>query len=217
MATMGILANAATSSSASSDMAPPPALTSQDFMQILVAEFQNQDPTTPVDPTQFASQLVEFSNLGQLQSINQAVTPTGAESLQSAAAYIGRQVVAVGNGIGVKGGKATSIVYAPLTTDTYTATVSDSKGNPVDQVSLGQLQGGALQTFTWDPSSSMNDGAYSVQIVDSKGNPLSGLLEQGVVSDVSLTPSATGAAPTVNLDLGNLNVTENAVHRVAQP
>ena len=48
----------------------PRRLTASDFLQILVAEFQNQDPTSPTDPTQYASQMVQFSNLGQLQSIN---------------------------------------------------------------------------------------------------------------------------------------------------
>jgi flagellar basal-body rod modification protein FlgD len=185
-------------------------LTSTDFLQILVAEFQNQDPTTPVDPTQFASQLVEFSNLGQLESIDTAVQQTPSNELQTASSLIGREVVAAGSSVGVKGGKATSIVYAPATSDSYQALVYDSGGNQVDDVSLGQLQAGSVQTFTWQPSSSISDGAYAVNIVNSQNTPVQGTLEQGVVQNVSLSGSA------VQLDLGNLVLSQSAVEEVAR-
>jgi len=195
----------------SSELPATNALTSSDFLQILVAEFQNQDPTTPVDPTQFASQLVEFSNLGQLQNIDTAVQQTPSTTLQNASSLIGREVVAAGNSVGVKGGKATSIVYAPATTDTYAALVSDANGNQVDAVSLGQLPAGSMQTFSWQPPSSTADGSYSVNIVNSHNAQVQGLLEQGVVQNVSLSSSG------VQLDLGNLVLSQSAVEEVAQP
>src|SRR5579863_1782229 len=83
-----------------SSAAVPDMLTASDFLQILVAEFQNQDPTSPTDPTEYASQMVEFSNLGELQSINQDLqsnqTPQ-TSLMQAASAFIGKQVVAAGN------------------------------------------------------------------------------------------------------------------------
>ena len=197
--------------STSAELPTTNALTSTDFLQILVAEFQNQDPTTPVDPTQFASQLVEFSNLGQLESIDSAVTQSPSANLQSASSLIGREVVAAGSSVGVKSGKATSIVYAPATTDGYQALVYDSGGNQVDNVSLGELPGGSIQTFTWQPSSSVSDGPYTVNIVNSHNTPVQGTLEQGVVQNVSLSGGA------VQLDLGNLVLSQSAVEEVAQP
>jgi flagellar basal-body rod modification protein FlgD len=44
------------------------------FMQLLVAQLQNQDPTSPVDPTTFTSQLVQFNMLDQLTQINNTLT-----------------------------------------------------------------------------------------------------------------------------------------------
>ena len=162
---MSALTDSVTSAAAPTNTNPAaavaPALTSSDFLQILVAEFQNQDPTSPTDPTQYASQMVEFSNLGQLQSINQDLqnsdTPqTGL--MQAASAYIGRQVVAAGNTIGVQNGTATSIEYAPSATDSYTANVYNASGQQVDSVSLGQLSSGTLQSFNWSPSPSQPAG-----------------------------------------------------------
>jgi flagellar basal-body rod modification protein FlgD len=206
--------SAAAPTNTDSAAAAPPAMSSADFLQILVAEFQNQDPTSPTDPTQYATQMVDFSDLGQLQSINQDLqgSQTAQTSLmQAASAFIGREVVAPGNGVGVQNDKATAIAYAPTSTDAYTALVSNSTGVQVDQVALGNLTSGSLETFTWKPASSIADGQYQVQIVNSKNVALSGLLEQGIVQSVDMTSSGG-----VALNLGNLVVSESQVGSVAQ-
>jgi flagellar basal-body rod modification protein FlgD len=41
------------------------------FLQLLVAQLQNQDPTSPLDPSQFVGQLAQFSELDQVTQINQ--------------------------------------------------------------------------------------------------------------------------------------------------
>lgn len=65
-------------SSTSSAAAANSALASEglnpdDFMTLLVAEIQNQDPTQPMDPTTFMSQLVDLNQLEQVTQINQVV------------------------------------------------------------------------------------------------------------------------------------------------
>lgn len=48
--------------------------TGQDtFLQLLVTQIRNQDPLNPQDPTQFVSQLAEFSSLEQLLAMSDSL------------------------------------------------------------------------------------------------------------------------------------------------
>ncbi len=46
-------------------------VTANDFLQLLVAEMKNQDPTANTDPNQYINQLVQVNSLEQLVQINQ--------------------------------------------------------------------------------------------------------------------------------------------------
>jgi flagellar basal-body rod modification protein FlgD len=60
--------SASTSSSAT--------ISANDFLQLLVSELKNQDPTADTDPNEYINQLVQVNSLEQLISINQDLTPT---------------------------------------------------------------------------------------------------------------------------------------------
>jgi flagellar basal-body rod modification protein FlgD len=59
------------------------------FLQLLVSEIQNQDPTAPMDSTTFLTQLAQFSQLEQMSGIRQDIetgtydAPTGTASASS--------------------------------------------------------------------------------------------------------------------------------------
>ena len=55
----------AASSSSSSTAAQAATINYNQYLQLLVAELQNQDPTAPTDPTQYMSQLASFSSVEQ--------------------------------------------------------------------------------------------------------------------------------------------------------
>jgi flagellar basal-body rod modification protein FlgD len=46
-------------------------VTANDFLQLLVAEMKNQDPTANTDPNEYINQLVQVNSLQQLMQINQ--------------------------------------------------------------------------------------------------------------------------------------------------
>jgi len=88
-----LASNASTTSSTSASSNNPNNLASeQTFLQLFVAQLQNQDPLNPneQDPTQMVSELAQFSELEQLvnigqnvQSIDQAIAPASASSTSS--------------------------------------------------------------------------------------------------------------------------------------
>jgi len=50
------------------------------FLQLLVAQIKNQDPTNPTDSVQFLSQLAQFSQLEQLIGIRQELQQPGSST-----------------------------------------------------------------------------------------------------------------------------------------
>lgn len=56
-----------TSGNSSASLAAPPS--EEMFLNLLVAQIQNQDPLNPTDSTQFVSQLAQFSELEQVIGI----------------------------------------------------------------------------------------------------------------------------------------------------
>lgn len=59
---------------------PNDTLNEQDFLKILVAQMQNQDPMNPQDPTQEVGQMTQFAMLQAMQEMSQTLT---AQSFQS--------------------------------------------------------------------------------------------------------------------------------------
>ena len=78
-------ANDSSSGSSSSQSSTASAtITANDFLQLLVTELQNQDPTANTDPNEYVDQLVQVNSLQQLIQMNQTLdggpTLTGANS-----------------------------------------------------------------------------------------------------------------------------------------
>ena len=64
-------ASSNTSTSAASLAASDSLANEQTFLQLLVAQLKNQDPSNPMDGTQFVTQLAEFSQLEQQLAMRQ--------------------------------------------------------------------------------------------------------------------------------------------------
>lgn len=65
----------------------------QSFLKLLVAQMRNQDPTNPMDPTQYVTQLATFSQVEQSVQINTKLADILATSqLSQASSVIGKEL-----------------------------------------------------------------------------------------------------------------------------
>ena len=84
---------ASSPSSASSSVASATTVDYNSFLQLLVQELKNQDPTSPSDPTQYLSQLASFSNVEQAVNTNTKLdTLLTTSALTQAEGVIGKTV-----------------------------------------------------------------------------------------------------------------------------
>lgn len=136
------------------------------FMKMLIAQMQNQDPLNPMDGTEFAVQLAQFSSLEQLQNLNTTMSSLpdylGAFSNAQVANLIGNEATAAGNVIAVSG-SSTKITYKlPSAIATGTISIYNSNGLLVDKLSVGAQKSGQ-QSVTWN-SDGQDAGNYTYEI-----------------------------------------------------
>jgi len=87
-------ATSPTNSSSSTNTAQQSATVNYNqFLQLLVAELQNQDPTNPTDPTQYMSQIASFSSVEQqIQTNSKLDTMLTSSALTQAENLIGQTI-----------------------------------------------------------------------------------------------------------------------------
>ncbi len=97
------------------------------FLNLLVAQLKNQDPTNPTDPTQFVAQLASFSAVEQALNTNSRLDTLLTQSaISQAGAVIGKTVTSAD---GLTSGQVASVV---ITSDGPQATLTNGKS-----ISLG--------------------------------------------------------------------------------
>jgi len=138
-------------------------LTSDDFITLLLAELQYQDPTEPVDNAQMVDQMTQYSQLEQMTEMNEkldALTESlGAMTASNGLDYLGKQVEAEGSTISVSGDSVSSLYFElPEDAASVTCNVYDSNGSIVDTETYSQLDAG-ISAFTWDGTDYNGDAA----------------------------------------------------------
>ncbi len=125
----------------------------EDFLRMLIAQLENQDPLNPQDATEFTAQLAQFSSLEQLLSMreslddvveSQAGVSTAIQGLASSS-LIGREVVARAERFEIGAdGSPTSLPALELHSAATSATllVRNSQGATLRVLDLGPLRQG---------------------------------------------------------------------------
>ena len=125
-----------------------------DFIELLVAQMNNQDPTKPLEPSQFMNQLAQFSTVNGIQELKTAfdslASRLSSEQSLQAAGLVGRNVlVAVGQGILTSGGTVSGVVDLPQQTSELNLRIINAAGVEVRSLPMGGHDQGPVQ-FQWD-------------------------------------------------------------------
>lgn len=181
-----------------------------DFLNMLMTQLQNQDPSSPMDSNEFTQELVAFSGVEQQINTNNSLTSliqlTQAGQVMQGASLTGKQVQVQSNQIPLQNG-AGSVQFTTLAAEPVAIAIADSSGNIIRTASLTSQPG--TNSWTWDGTSDsgakLPDGAYNIAVegVSSTGGSAAAI-PFTVGGTVTGTQSTT--ANGMQLQLGALDV-----------
>ena len=184
-----------------------------EFMKLLLAQLKNQDPLKPMDGTDFAAQLAQFSSLEQLSNLNTELKSQSVNQMTlgyaQSAGMIGKEVVADSGNTVTVSGPSTALNYR-LSADAQDITISimDKNGQLVKTLTESSQKTG-MNKVTWD-SSGIESGDYTYQVVAKNA---SGEL---VSADTMTTGLVTAVHFRSNQILATVNGQEVALSKITE-
>lgn len=202
--------------------ATPGTLSKDQFLKLLIEQLKHQDPLSPMQNTEFTSQMAQFSQLEQLYNVNTNLTSMTQASLSANNAQslglIGKEIKAAGNSIEVANGNTSTLNFnLPSTASGASVAISDAKGNVIASIDAGAMANGD-NSITWDGRDAAGQpvasGTYtfSVNAHDLQGNNIPATTYmKGVVKSVSIQNGVS------YLNVGNSRIPLGDVIEVSQP
>jgi len=192
-----------------------------DFLTLLVAQLQHQDPLNPAESTEFTAQLAQFSSLEKLENID--ATLSGFEVYQAtlnniqSSGFIGKTVTATGSMFGVNGGNPDPIRFDMVNdADSVYIQIYDNFGGFVTDIQAGARQAGEQQV-AWDGRDSngaaVADGPYTFTVMAMNADGAivnSNSYTTGIVTGVDYKTGAT------NLLINDREVPISSVVRIEE-
>jgi flagellar basal-body rod modification protein FlgD len=186
-------------------------LDQNEFLQLMVAQLKNQDPTKPVDPTAFVGQLAQFSTVTGIETMQNSLTALASSmrdaQVLSGTSMIGHAVLAPATSTTIAAGDTvTGAADVPPGTTSLQVKVLDSSGQLVRTFTVSPQTG--LTAFTWDgltdTGAAARPGQYSFHVIAGTGNNATSLnpLLATLVNSVTMDP--TTKTLTLNTNAGAL-------------
>ncbi|WP_062262604.1 flagellar hook assembly protein FlgD [Endozoicomonas arenosclerae] len=163
MSITGIGQSQQPSSAGVQEAKPNDALDKSQFLTLLLAQIENQDPLNPQDSSEFTTQLAQITSVENLESINKQISGL-TSSLQlsqslNAKALVGENVLVQGSSMSVQDdGKITGEVSVAANSEALTLNIYGANKQLVDQVELGASAAGNIDFST----NSLEAGTYTV-------------------------------------------------------
>jgi flagellar basal-body rod modification protein FlgD len=178
-------------------------LTKDDFLKLLSAQLQNQDPLNPMKQDKFSSELAQYSQLEQLTNINNNMKGMNknmpVENKFFAASFLGKEILTNGSSLQLREGADSANVtfQLPEKAKNVMVRIFDNKNQMVQQVELEGLARGS-QVFSWDGKDNQGlaaaPGEYRVQVQAWNDK----------VEQMKVQTKAAGTVTGVNFDNGEV-------------
>jgi flagellar basal-body rod modification protein FlgD len=191
------------------------------FLKLLLAQLQNQDPTAPTDNQQMIAQLAQFSSVEQAETTNknlESLLLAQATNNQTAASnLIGKDIVYSSDKVALGPTGGTIVGQLAGAAKSMTITVTDANGKVVDTIKREQVNPGRL-AIEWTGRNAegvqLPQGTYTVKIeaTDAGGNAVT-VTPQGTARCTGVT--FEGMVP--RLMLNGTPVGMNEVFQVLEP
>ena len=178
------------------------------FMKMLVAQMQNQNPLNPMDNAQFASQLAQMSQLQGIESmrasIDSFVKQVSDSRLLDQSALLGKEVLAATATVNWDGKSPVNFaVNADAVLSNAVLRITAYDGKIVDEVALGSL-GPEIQSLSWDGNTKEGkaapSGSYRIAV---EGLTFDGKTSKGSVLTPATVSSVQRVGSTVQVKLGD--------------
>lgn len=178
-----------------------------EFLELLVAQLNNQNPLDPQDNGEFVAQLAQFSTLEGIEKLNDSMGDilAGVHSSQAlqAASLVGRKVILASEKTMVDTAETfKGSVLVPQSSSNVYVSVYDDAGNVVSRINMGAQEAGN-QSFMWDGKDSEGEqlppGKYRFKAEGSFNGKTEGLYTMLPANVDSVTLSPQGGEMLLNL------------------
>lgn len=172
-----------------------------DFLKLMTAQLNNQDPFAPVDNTQMVAQMAQFSSLAGITDMNTTLKSIsdklGGTTTSDAVSYVGRNVLTAGSTAYARStGGITGAAEIDADATDVNVSIEGADGQTLKTISLGPQKKGSI-AFDWDGTTdqgqSAGNGPFTVKVgaQDSGSTVASRALVWAPVESVALPSSGS--------------------------
>lgn len=120
------------------------------FLELMIAQMNNQNPLSPQDNTEFVAQLAQFSSVEGLERLNNNFTNFMSNNALQASSLVGRSVsVQTDKSTLYAGGVVSGSVELPASVGDMQMHIFDNAGALVQSIPIGMAETGE-NVFRWD-------------------------------------------------------------------